>query len=498
MPFSAVFEIILSHMAKDIFIVGVERSKVRALKLSLGAKGWAKSDMAEWPLDVPKAPDDADFTAGEEPSQEPPAESGEEQSESQESPLVLAFKAAVRKYHTKEFTLALPLGDMLVTHLRIPEEDRDLIEEKAFEAIKAISPFPDEQMLPSIETTAETDISVRALAAALPEATALDISDALDESGIKVVRTDITVLGWLRTLWSRLGENVPRRLVLLDLGDGWDFMMMESGAVTSLRSIGQVTPDELKRELTLTLLRDTSGTLDEITVFSPPGVRTEEEKKVLALFAPTVRFEEVEDLFGGIEGAALRGVEGSALDVTPKLLRDALKESRFKAKVKAFLAVAGAIWLILLGVMVSLPMVYEHLTELQRKEIKAHAKAYKVVSDTKERVALVKRYSNRDTSALEMLRIVCEEMPYGIALSRIQYTKDMKLVLAGDAEDAQKVYDFKNNLVKAKYLPSEVAAEGRKGPKEPVFAGVDMKGPTLRKNRQAFTIECRFEEKEDE
>ena len=485
-------------MAKDIFIVGVERSTVRALRLSLGAKGWSKSDQAEWPLDLPEATGDAEFAGGEEGAVEDGPDGAAEPVEAKDTPLVAALKEAVRKYHTKEFTLALPLGDMLVTELRIPEEDRDLIDDKALEEIKAISPFPDEQMLASVETTAETDISVRAIAAALPEATALDISGALDLAGVKVVRTDITALGWLRTLWSRLGENVPRRLVLLDLGDGWDFMLMESGAVSSLRSIGHVPPQELKRELTLTLLRTSSGALDEITVFSRPGARTDEEKEVLSLFAPVVRFEEVEDLYGGIEGAALRGVEGQALDVTPRLWRDALRESRFNSKLKAFLAAAGALWLLLLGAMVALPMVYDHLAEVERKEIKAHAKAYKAVSDTKERVALVKRYSNRDTSALEMLRIVCEEMPYGIALSRIQYTKDMKLVLAGDAEDAQKVYDFKNNLVKARYLPSEIAAEGRKGPKEPVFSSVDMKGPTLRKNRQAFTIECRFEEKEDE
>ena len=484
-------------MAKDIFIIGVERSSVKALRLTNGAKGWSRGESAEWPLDAVATANDVDFDSQEAPQDVDGGEGLPDESESL-SPLAMALKEASRKFHAKECVLALPLEEMLVEPVRIPEEDRDLLEEKGLDAIKLVSPFPDESLLASVETMAETDISVRAIAAALPEAAAQDLTDALDAAGLKVVRTDMSALGWLRFLWSRLGENVPRRLVLLDLGDGWDFILMESGAATFLRAMGDISEDALERELTLTLLKCAPEGVSEIVVFTRDADAVAGTKDILSRFSPAVRIESVDDSFGGIEGAALRGAEGPALDVTPQVWRDSLKESRFAAKLKAIMAAAGAIWLLALGVMIGLPMVYDHLADAQRKEIKSHAKAYKLVSDTKERVALVKRYSNRDTSALEMMRIVCEEMPYGIALSRIQYTKDAKLVLTGDAEDAQKVYDFKNNLVKARYLPSEAVAEGRKGPKVPVFAGVDMKGPTLRKNRQAFTIECHFEEKEDE
>ncbi|MBR1870350.1 MAG: hypothetical protein IJ802_00800 [Kiritimatiellae bacterium] len=485
-------------MSKEILVVGVEAGCVRAVRFTAGAKGFAPHEEFCCKDGIPAATADesalavADDTA----KQNEPADG-----ETGVAFLERAFGEVAKKFHAKEIVLALPLSRLLTQSIRVPDEDRDLLEEKAQMQLKAASPFPDEDMLVATETLADTGVSVRAMATALPEASAEEISNALDAAGLKVVRTDATLYGWIETLRERINggdqaaeaqaSSAFKKLLLFGFGGEWDVAIWENGSLSHARGLGAIEGDQLKREVMLTLLAQGAAGFGEVVVFTPDAA----DDVDLPDIAP-VRTEVVEDLFGGVKGVGLRtGIDG-ACDATPTVWREALAEARFSKKMSVFLAIAGVVWLVIAGAMAGGPFVYDYLTDSVKSLSKAHSKEFTTVRDTKERVALVRRYSNKDTSALEMLRIVCDQMPQGVALSRLQYTKDQKLTLQGDADDAQKVYDFKDRMVAVKYAPA--AEQGEKRVKVPMFANVNMKGPTLKRGRQSFTLEASFEAKEDD
>ena len=186
---------------------------------------------------------------------------------------------------------------------------------------RKVSPFPDETPVAGVETVAETDTQLLTIFAALPEAAAAEIGDALDEAGVRVVRTDITAIGWLRNLWPRIicsqncgaednaSKNASDRIVvLMALNDGWDIAVLDEGAPVLLRGFGIINDvSHLIREVTLSLIQSgANAALGEIVLFSNKAVSDDIIGKLRA-FAP-VRIEKVEssDINWGIDGVARR------------------------------------------------------------------------------------------------------------------------------------------------------------------------------------------------
>lgn len=433
-----------------------------------------------WPLaraDAASAADPGDVR--------PEAEEGAEAAENPEPvglSLAEAFRAAAKKFGTREVVLALPLSRLLVKVVRVPAENAETAPDEAGAMLDKTSPFPDEELMVGMETVSENDREIVALVAALPEATSAEIGEALDAAKLRVTRTDAMALGWLRALWPRLArEGAPRRQVaLLDLDDGWDVVVVDGGSPSVVRGLGAMaSAEDLGREVTLTLLQAPFGPeVGEIVVFS----RTEPDADATARLSAfgTVRHEKVEDAFGGVEGVAWRTAEACLFDVTPEAWSRALAETRFKRKMMGWVAAAGVLWLGVMGVLFGVPFAYDQMTAHEKQLSKKHEKAYNEVKGMRERVKLVQRYSDHARGSLEMLRMVSERLPEGIVLTSFDYVRDDKLSVSGEAEDAEAVYKFKNAIVDAK-----------------TFAEVELRGPTARGEVQKFSIEAFFVAKED-
>ena len=439
-------------MPKEVTVLGLEGSVLRGIRLEESGKGFAVSASEAWDTAAPEE-DVSEAQDGAEPQ----PESVDAVEETAIDRLAGAFAAAVQTFGTHEFVLSLPLSRLLIETVRVPVENRDELDTIAAEAINGISPFPDEAFHVGTEVVAETDKEIIAIAAALPEAVSLEMGDALDAAKARIVRTDATALGRLRSLWPRIvsGGAMGRRIVLMNLDDGWDFMAMDDDAPVMLRGLGVVSSTaELGREVMLGLIRceHSAGPreIGEIVVVTGGEGLPEDVKTQLSSYG-TVRVEAVgeDDAYAGIEGVANRTVEEATLDVTPDAWNTALKEARFKKRLTVGMAITGGIWLLAMLLLFGVPMGYGWLANRQKEASKRHQSVYKKVKDTRDRVRLVQRYSDHARGALETLKVVSDRMPSGVTLSQLQYRRGEYVRVWAEASQPTDAYKFKKSLDKA-------------------------------------------------
>ncbi len=388
-----------------------------------------------------------------------------------------------------EAVLALPLSRLVVKMVRVPDgEDPVAV---ATPVLEAISPFPDESLAVSCETVRETERGRVVLAAALPESSSDDLAEALDAAKLNVTRVDALALGEIRALWAQLGDAASpgdagpaRRLVLLGGPDCTSLFALDDDAPSAVRAI--TSAGDLRREVMLTLVEaeEFGGErpLKEIVVTGDVDVAG------LDALAPVRRIDPptLESAFAGIEA---RAVDPGSLDVLPESWRGVLDETRFKAKMKRFLAVSGGIWALLMVVLFGVPVAYGFLTDHQRSLSRAHSRQYRAVLATKEKVDVVRKYSDHSRGALEIMKAVSDRLPLPdgadtscIELNTWNFKRDDALRISGEADSAGLVYEFKDALI----------ASG-------VFQVVELQGPSAgRGGRQRFDIDCRFHGDEEE
>ena len=384
----------------------------------------------------------------------------------QKEPQIASFEGGALRIldssvKSREVVLALPLNRLLVKMVRVkPDEDPTTV---STPILKALNPFPDDPLFVSCEQVYASESEALYLSAALPESSADDIAEALDVAKLNVVRIDALVLGQLRTLWPRL-HIVPdeRRLVRIKSADCISLIVLDGDRPSSIRAVDPSA--DLKREELLSLL--------EAEDFGGPKP-----------IAETLEFDAAElDL----SGVAERAQSPDSLDVLPESWRTVLEETRFKAKLIKNLAIAGGIWLVILGVLFGVPVGYGFMTDSVKADSKAHSRAYKEVADKKAKVKLVQQYSDRTRGALEILKSVSDRLPEAPAITLLSwdFKRDEGVRLRGEADTTSSVYAFKDRLVEM-------------GDDDPVFKVVNLGSLNAQKNQQRFELECRYEEEEE-
>jgi hypothetical protein len=194
-----------------------------------------------------------------------------------------------------------------------------------------------------------------------------------------------------------------------------------------------------------------------------------------------------------LEGVKERAAEPGTLDVLPASWREFLEETRFKSKLVRRLAVAGGLWALAMGILFGVPVAYGFLAERQRDLSRKHARQYKAVAQMREKVNLVKKYSDHSRGALEIMKALSDRLPEGITLGSWSFEREDPensrggVRVSGEADSADLVYDFKDAM-------SELS-DGE----EKVFGTVNLIGPTSGKGgKQRFDLECRFLSEEAE
>jgi hypothetical protein len=454
-------------MAKsEIIALLAERGLLRGVRfMPRGRDGLTRTGGGVWPIEA----------AAEE------AAAGEGTVVASDLPLARAVRAAKRALGARQVVIALPLSRLLVRVLKLPIEVREDLAEAVALQMDKLSPFPGEDLSVGCEILSEAETSLWVFAAAMPAAVFEELGSALKLAKLQVLRTDISALGWFRSLCGPLQLTRPgRRVLLMDPDDGWDLLVLDHGVPVLARGLG-VLPDAdtLVREMTLSLLNveldaGHSPVMDVLVVSKnvPDAAMVQ---RLEELFGVPVRHQVPPTEDGGVEGVAHRTGEGAAMDLTPQVWRDAIKEARIRKRVLTGVAAAVAVWALFMGVLFSGPLVYKQLTERARAASKAHAKAYKQVSDTRERVNLILSYMDRTYSALEMLRMASGYLPQGITLNGLSYKREDGIKITGEADVPTLVYEYKNAVTE-----------------DPLFETVALLGVSASKGKHKFEVNAKF------
>ena len=387
----------------------------------------------------------------------------------------------------REAVLALPLSRLIVKMVRVPEEGRDDPAAYATPILQAMSPYPDEPLTVSYETVRETERGLVVLAAALPESATDDIAEALDAAKLNVTRVDALAIGTLRGAWGALsvgGDTSARRLILISSVDCISIVVLDGDAPSAIRAVSGES--DLRREVMLSLLEaeDFGGArpLKETVVIGDVATAS------IETFAPVRRIEVGED--AALVGVAERSLDEATLNALPQSWREVLDETRFKAKLTRNLAVFGGIWAIIMLVLFGVPVAYGFLTDYQRDLCKEHARQYRAVAAMRDKVKLVQKYSDHARGALEIMKAVSDRLPQGITLTSWTFKRDEGVKVSGEADEAEQVYRFKDNM-------AEAGTEDDDG--EPVFSSVILNGPSAgRGGKQKFDLECSYRSEEEE
>ena len=407
---------------------------------------------------------------------------------------------------SREAVLALPLNRLLVKMVRVPQDEDPVAFSEPI--LKTLSPFPDDALTVSCETVRDDGDGRVVIAAALPESAADDIGEALDAEKLSVVRIDSLALGQLRGIWNALGESSARRLILLDSPDCLSCIVLDGDQPSAIRAITDRT--NLWREVTLSLLEaedfggarkideivvvetdsadDTGSTDSTDTADSVDSKGSNDPFNVLAAFAPIRRITVGAD--AALVGVTERAADEGGLNALPESWRELLEETRFKAKLIRYLAVAGGIWLLIMAVLFGVPMVYGFMTDHQKSLSKQHQRQYAAVKEMKAKVDLIHKYSDHARGALEIMKAISDRLPEGVTLSGWNYNREDGVRVSGDAETAEAVYAFKDAM--------DEMADGEDGQGERIFGAVELSGPNASKGGYRFDLDCQYQREEEE
>ena len=457
-------------MAKsEVIAIVAESGCLRGVRFApRGRDGWTRTGGGVWPIEAPNEEAEGD---------------GAEKGTVVENdlPLARAARAARDALGARQVVIALPLSRLLVRIIKLPAEVREDLTEAVALQMDKLSPFPGEELSVGYEILSEGEAALWVFAAALPAAVFEELGSALHAAKLQVIRTDASALGWFRSLCGPCQLTRPgRRVLLMDPDEGWDLFVLDHGVPVLARGLGaQPDPDVLIRDLTLSLMNVEldvgESPVTDVLVVSKSVPSPELVGKLEALTGASVRHVVPPTEDGGVEGVAIRTGEGAALDLTPQSWRDEIKESRIRKQVLTGVSIAMSVWAIFMGVLFSGPIIYKQMIAHVRSESRAHAKAFKRVSDTRDRVNLIISYTDRTYSPLEMLRMASSRLPQGITLLGFNYRRDDGVRIAGEADQPTLVYDFKNAVTE-----------------DPLFESVSLTGPSASKGKHKFEVDAKF------
>jgi hypothetical protein len=301
-----------------------------------------------------------------------------------------------------------------------------------------------------------------------------------------VVRSDIALLGWLRTLCGPFRLNSPgRRIVLSRFRDNWAVLVMNHGTLVLARTFGNSGSEALVRELTLSMLNVEmeAGALAVVEILVLAEERPDENlfRMLSDLFGVAAEYKAFPSLEGGIEGVALRSSEQDVIDLTPQYWHAEMKESSIRRKVMVAVISACVLWVVFMAVIFAGPAVYMQLSKAEKKKSAEHSKAFMSVSDTRDRVNLILSYTDRKYSPLEILRVTSGYLPQGVTLTGYNYKRQDGVKITGEADLPTLVYQFKNALTE-----------------DDLFESVSLTGPSASKGKHKFDVHAVFKRSVEE
>ncbi|MBQ9343914.1 MAG: hypothetical protein IJT88_01710 [Kiritimatiellae bacterium] len=410
--------------------------------------------------------------------------------------------------------LGMPLEDVLLRVATMPSEDPDELLGMAELQVEKFAPYPLDTMAYGAEALApEPDGETRLAMVASREEAVEAYGAAFQSARVLPDRVDLSLLGWWQGLQARgIVPETGLWLAVRLLSDGGEALLVRDAKPARAFAIeapplaetapaaadapaetgdaaeaapAAVTPSDVTAltapeaaSLPSWVEAWTEELAYELTAAEAEGAGAEEEgpaKVLLATEAATrPAAEALAEAWRGVDGIAAVEVaalddfppasEGLArrfadpavplsLDLAPAAWREADKERQFRRSLLQVGVAFLMVWAVALVAFLTWLNIRRSTLARAEAEAQALERPALAVRALKATLKELQVYADRSASPLECLRAVSLAMPDGISMSSFVYVKGQDLKIRGDAEEAQRVYDFVSELEKCGLFP---------------------------------------------
>ncbi|MBN2301129.1 MAG: pilus assembly protein PilM [Lentisphaerae bacterium] len=362
-------------------------------------------------------------------------------------------------------SLGLPTSQLLLRVVNLPSVDPVELKSMVELQMDKISPFPVENMIISYEILRMHETTSVVLIGATRKEVVESAGKMLSQTGLRIARVDATILGWLRLLSG--ADQIARegcQVVLLIDGHMPEIIVVMDGipvAFRSLGDIGDLSRDELVSEIsselnyTLISLDLEYGTVavNRISVWYSGAVPDGLSNTLSRQYGCEIQLSELAALPGVSEGIATRLAEcdGNMFDLRPVSWLQAERAKQFGGRVLTAGSIILGVWLMMaVALLGALSYQKWQLGRLRTEQNKWSRPALEVRA-MRRRVGMIAKYTNTTHSALECLRDITVRMPpSGIDLTSFSYRKGEDVKITGEADSAELVLNFNENLNNSK------------------------------------------------
>lgn len=343
--------------------------------------------------------------------------------------------------------VVLPAKECLMQIVDVPTTDE--LELEGMMALRAeeVSPFPLDRTHWGWEVVSQTESGSRVFFVL----TGHRLLDALHEEGTahSVVpdRVDVDVLAW----WTLISEADRReeavsRLVLLVEADQSFLFALEAGVPAAVVSLGDPYDCDLEvyleeMDLALAALEAERGALSfsDLSVWepggTPEGVDGSALQVHLGLPVSVKSFDTLPSLEEGVERRAVLSKSKRLVDLVPEVWKEEAQARALRLRLLKSALAVGGLWLLLVASFSGYVWSQERRLAGLEAEIAAKQGAVREVQTLSNRVRSLSQFTDRSTSALEILRMLAEASPGSgrLLIRDMQYRKDQGVTVSGEA-----------------------------------------------------------------
>ena len=387
-------------------------------------------------------------------------------------------------------TVGLASGNLIVRVVDLPEVEDDELQGIVELQIDKVSPFPLESMVVSCEILRKDEGSCRVLAVAVREEVVSSVGELVENAGLSPSRIDAAVLGWCRLL-ADAGEVDPegRHAVIIMDRSAVEVIVFQDGVPAVFRSLpgadevgDESFADETAREVGYTLMsleleQGQAGGAPTVTLWKRGELSTRLAECLKEECSGRLTVRELDDLPSVCEGLVRRNFAAGGLDLTPQTWTANRLAVAFKHRMATVGVLLLVLWLALVGGVWGLLYYQQRVLESLMATSEAMKGPAMEVRDLRRRVFTIRSYMEQPGSALECLRGISEVQPIGIDLTDFRYRKGGSVKIAGEADDVDLVYNFKDKLDTSD-----------------LFLETSLTGPRGYKGKQVFDIVMKLPE----
>lgn len=353
-----------------------------------------------------------------------------------------------------EFETALPARNVMMMVLDLPATDRADLDGMVRLQAEEISPFPPERTCVSWEILQQDPPQTRVLMALCARRELDQLQTLYAGTGKLPRRVDVDVLGWIELLKSGgpLADRESALLVLLK-GAHAHAVAWHRGAPCLIRSwidarhFSQETLQEelmmLQLSLNSSFVLEDPPTLELWCDGAPPDWTGQPPS------GWRIECHTLDNLPPLSQGLLRRSLRGRVLDLAPADWKAERQRQESRKKILRSLSLAGAGWLLLMGMFLGWSQIRQSDLRRLKKQIRADRGDAESVQELSAKVRSLTQFTDRSSSALESLRLLASATPGTgtLIVDDYRYDKEEGVVFSGVITgDVQPFYQFLENL----------------------------------------------------